>query len=101
DTLASTSYHRAQAAEAVAKAKLEIARRGLVVTVTRAYYALVAAERRYASTQESTAQAQRFFDIAQQQERLGQVAHADVVKAQIQLLQQQQTYAEASLAIEN
>jgi outer membrane protein TolC len=101
NTLGSTPYHRAQAGEAVARARLEIAQRGLVVTVTRAYYTLVAAQRRYGNAQQADAQAQRFFDIAQQQERLGQAAHADVVKAQIQLLLQQQAYVEAALAIEN
>ena len=78
------------AESALAAAKAEVASRGLAVTVTRLYYALIVAQRRYATVQQAAQQAARFFDISQQQERVGQVAHADVVKAQIQMLQQQQ-----------
>ena len=49
-------------AEAAAQAKLEIAQRGLAVTVTRSYYALVTAQRKYATAQQAAQQAQRFFD---------------------------------------
>jgi outer membrane protein len=101
DTLTATPYRRAQAAEALAAARLEIAQRGLVVTVTRTYYALVTAERRYATAQTAARQAQRFFDIAQQQQRLGQVAQSDVIKAELAFQQQQQAYREATLQIEN
>ena len=100
NTLTGTVYRRAQAAEAVAKARVEIADRGLAVTVTRTFYALVAAQRRYATAQQAAQQAARFFDISQQQERLGQVAHSDVIKAQIQMLQQRQNFQETTLAIE-
>src|SRR5439155_881754 len=44
-----TPLRKAQAAEAAAQAKLEIARRGLAVTVTRNYYGLVVAQRKYAA----------------------------------------------------
>ena len=100
-TFEATSYHRASAAEMLASAKLEIAQRGLAVTVTRTYYALVAAQRRYATAQQAAQQAARFFQISQQQERVGQVAHSDVVKAQIQMLQQQQAFQDATLAMED
>jgi outer membrane protein TolC len=92
---------KARAAEAAAQAKLEIAQRGLVVTVTRIYYAFVSAQRRYATAQQGAQQAQRFFEIAQQQERLGQVARSDVVKAEILSRQQQQAFNEATLAMDN
>jgi outer membrane protein TolC len=75
--------------------------RGLVVTVTRDYYAFVAAQRKYATAQLAAQQAQRFFDIAQQQERLGQVARADVVKAEISARQQRQAFDETALAMSN
>jgi outer membrane protein TolC len=42
-------------------------------------------------------QAQRFLEITQQQEAVGQVAHADVVKAQIQTELQRQFFQEATL----
>src|SRR5207248_7230633 len=78
------SYRRAAAAEAAAKAKAEIAARGLVVAVVESYYGLIVAERKYATSQAATAEAQRFLDISQKLERGGEVAHSDVIKAQIQ-----------------
>ena len=90
---------RAQALEALAAAKAEIAQRGLTVTVTRNYYALVTAERKYATAQQSLQQAQRFLQLTQQQEQAGQVARSDVVKAQIQSQQQQLGLQEATLAM--
>jgi len=96
-----TPLRRAKAAEAAAEAKLEIAQRGLVVTVTRLYYGLVVAQRKYAATQGAAQQAGRFFEITQQQQRLGQVARSDVIKAEIQSQQQQQAYRDAQVAMEN
>jgi outer membrane protein TolC len=96
-----TPKRRASAAEALALARLEIARRGLLVTVTERYYALVTSERKYAAAQQASQQAQRFLQIAQQQQRLGQVAQADVLKADIQFRQQDQAYREALVQIEN
>jgi outer membrane protein TolC len=101
NTLMGTSVRRATALEAVARARLEIAQRGLVVTVTRNYYAFISAQRKYASAQQAVAQAQRFFDVAQQQERLGQVARSDVVKAELTYRQQHQAFDEATLAMDN
>jgi outer membrane protein TolC len=101
NTFTAAPVHKAQALEAAAEAKLEIAQRGLVVTVTHAYYALVNAERRYATAQQAVQQAARFLEITQQQERAGQVARSDVVKAEIQSRQQQQSYSEAMLIMEN
>jgi outer membrane protein TolC len=100
-TVFRTPVKRAQAAEAAAEARLEVARRGLTVTVTERYYALVAAEHQYATAQQAAAQAQRFYDIAQRQQRLGQVAQADVIKAEIAFQQQQQAYRDAALLIDN
>lgn len=100
DTLHKTSYRRAQAAEALANARVEIAQRGLAVVVTRNYYGFVTAQRKYATAQQAVQQAQRFLDITQQQEQAGQVAHSDVVKAQIQYEQQRQIFVEATLGME-
>jgi outer membrane protein TolC len=96
-----TPLRRAQAGAALAEARVAIAARGLTVTVTGLYYNLIIAERKYASAQQAAQQAQRFFDIARQQQRLGQVAQSDVVKAEIQFQQQQQAYRESTLQIEN
>jgi outer membrane protein TolC len=96
-----TSYHRAEAAEAISRAKAEIASRGLTVTVTKLYYTLALSQHRYATTQLSLEQAKRFFDVTQHAEQLGQAAHADVIKAEIQYRQQEQSFEESRLAMEN
>ena len=96
-----TPLRRARAAEAAAEAKLEVAQRGLAVTVTRAYYALVVSQRKYAAAQTAAQTANRFFEIAQQQQRLGQVARSDVIKAEISYQQQQQAYRDALVAMDN
>jgi outer membrane protein TolC len=96
-----TGYHRAEAAAAVAKAKAEIAQRGLVVTVTQNYYALAAAQRKYATAQQAVGQARHFLDITQAAEHAGQASHSDAIKAEIQFEQQQQAFDGAVLAMEN
>jgi len=95
-----TPLRRAQALEAVAQAKLEIAQRGLAVTVTRNYYALIAAQRKYATAQAAAQQAARFLQITQDQQRAGQVARSDVIKAEIGYQQQQQSFRDAQIAME-
>jgi outer membrane protein TolC len=77
-------YRRATAAASVARAKAEIATRGLVVTVVQTYYGLVVAERKYANAQLAATEAQNFLTRSRQLERGGEVAHSDVIKAQIQ-----------------
>jgi outer membrane protein TolC len=90
-------YRRATAAAAVAKARSEIAARGLIVTVVQAYYGFVVAQRKYATAQRAAGEAQRFLDISQKLEHGGEVAHSDVIKAQIQYQQQQRDLQEAEL----
>ncbi len=90
-------YRRTRAAEAVAKARAEIAKRGLVSTVIQAYYGFVIAQRKYANAQRAIGEAQHFFDISQKLENGGEVAHSDVVKAQLQLEQQKRDLAESEL----
>jgi outer membrane protein TolC len=94
------NYRRARALEAVARAKAEIAARGLVVTVVQAYYGLLASQRKYASTQQASAEAQRFLDISQKLEKGGEVAHSDVIKAQLQAQDRERDLREAQLAME-
>ena len=93
-------YRRTAAAEAVAKARSEIAARGLVVTVVQAYYGFVVAQRKYATAQRADGEAQRFLDISQKLEHGGEVAHSDVIKAQIQFQQQHRDLQEAQLEME-
>jgi outer membrane protein TolC len=93
-------YRRSSALLAQARAKAEVAARGLVVTVTQAYYGLVVAQRKYANIQRAAAEAARFLDISQKLEAGGEVAHADVLKAHIQSQQQQRDVQEAQIAME-
>jgi outer membrane protein TolC len=93
-------YRRSSAALSQARAKAEIAARGLVVTVTEAYYGLVVAQRKYATAQRAFAEAARFLDISQKLENGGEVAHADVIKARIQSQQQRRDLQEAQLGME-
>jgi len=93
-------YRRSSAAAAEARAKAEIATRGLVVTVTQAYYALVVSQRKYASAEKAATEAQRFLGISRKLENGGEVARADVIKARIQTQQQERDLQEARLDME-
>jgi outer membrane protein TolC len=99
--LVGTGYTRAKAAEALANAKAEIARRGLTVAVTKSYYGLVVAQRKYATAQAGLDQSKRFMDITQNLERQGQGSHSDAVKAEIQYRIQKQAFDEAKFAMED
>jgi outer membrane protein TolC len=99
-TFTGTGIQHARALEAVARARADIARRGLIVTVTKAYYGLVSSQRKYATAQLALDQARRVLTITQQLERGGEAAHSDVVKAQIQVNTQDQALREARLAMD-
>ena len=86
-----------EAAEALARAKAEIAARGLVVTVVEAYDGYVVAQRKYANAQRATVEANHFLDISQKLETGGEVANSDVIKAKIQAQQQQRSLQDATL----
>ena len=92
--------NRTRAAEAVARARSEVAARGLNATVLQDYYAIVAATRRLLNAQTSLTEASRFLDLTQKQEAGGEVARADVVKARITVQQRQREREEAQLAID-
>jgi len=96
-----TASQRAAANEAVLKARVEIAQRGLTLTVTKAYYGLLTGQRKYASAQQALDQAKRYLDISRSLERGGEVAHSDSVKAEIQYATQEQAYRESKLTMDN
>jgi len=79
---------------------LEVALRGLVVTVAQNFYGLAVAERKYATAQTAFAEAEHFLKISQDLERGGEVAHSDAIKAQIQFNDRQRGLQEASLTME-
>ncbi len=91
-------YRGAAAAEAVARAKGDVAARGLVATVVQDYYALVAAQRKVENARQSLKEVQQFLDVTKKQEAGGEVAHSDVVKAQIQVSQRTRDAQDAELS---
>jgi outer membrane protein TolC len=93
-------YQRAIAAEAAARARADIAARGLAATVVQNYYSLLAAQRKYANAQQSLKEAREFLDITRKLEAGGEAAHSDAVKAEIQLAQRERDAQDAQLAIE-
>jgi outer membrane protein TolC len=90
-------YHRSQVAEAVARANVEVAARGLTATVVMNYYAVVSTARKRTNAQQSVGEAQRFLDITQKLEKGGEAAHADVVKAEIEVERRQREVGDSSL----
>ncbi len=88
---------RAAAAAATAKARVDVASRGLVSTIVQNYYTVVSTGRRIATARTAVEEAQRFSDITQKQEKGGEVAHSDVIKAQLQLQQRQRDLTDALL----
>jgi len=93
-------YRRAIAAEAAARARADIAARGLAATVVQNYYGLLAAQRKYANAQQSLKEAADFTDITRKLEAGGEAAHADAVKAEILQAQRERDAQDAKLAIE-
>lgn len=92
-------YRKTAAAEALARAKSEVATRGLVVTVVQAYYGYVVAQRKYATAQKAAAEAEHFFGVSQKLQNGGEVARSDVIKAQIQNNQTGRELQDALLAM--
>ncbi|HXA52761.1 MAG TPA: TolC family protein [Candidatus Acidoferrum sp.] len=93
-------YQMAIAGEAIARARLDIAQRGLMATVVQNYYAMVSAQRHMVNAQRGMEEAGRFLDITRKQEVGGEAARADVVKAQIEVNNRQRDLREAQLAID-
>src|SRR5579863_4945636 len=88
---------RANAAAAVASAELEIARRGLVSTVTGLYYSLAAANRKLVIAQQAEAEAADFTKLTSEREQVREAAHADTVKAQLQQQQRERDLSDAKI----
>lgn len=91
------AVRRADAAAAQAAAELEVARRGLVATVTGLYYGLSAADHKLAIAQRASDEAAAFTKLTGQREQAREAAHADSVKAQLQLQQRDRELSDAKL----
>lgn len=89
---------RADAAAAMAAAELEIARRGLVAAVTSLFYGSLAADHKLAVAERAQQEATDFYKLTTQREDEREAAHADVVKAQLQLQQRQRELEDAKVA---
>ena len=94
-------FRRLGAAAAVAKARAEIASRGLVVTVVQSYYDVAAAQLKLESAQRAAEEGERFFKLTQELEHGGEVAHSDVIKAELQMNDRRRQLQEAKLRVLN
>lgn len=92
------AVRRAYAAAAMARAELEIARRGLVATVTDLFYSLLAADRKQAIAETAYKNAADFTALTMEREQQREAAHADVIKAQLTEQQQWRGLQDAKLA---
>ena len=90
----------ADASSALAAAELEVARRGLVVTVVGLYYGAIASDGKLAVAKRATDEANDFTSLTQKRESAREAAHADVVKAQLQQQQRQRDLADAAVTAE-
>jgi outer membrane protein TolC len=88
---------RASASLAVANAELEIARRGLVATVAGLFYSSATADRRVVVAERAATEAAKLTQLTGQRETAREVAHADVVKAQLQQQQRDRDLVDAKL----
>jgi outer membrane protein TolC len=91
---------KASASLAVANAELEIAQRGLVAAVAGLYYTAAASERRLAVAQRAADEAASLTKLTGEREQAREVAHADVVKAQLQEQQRTRDLSDAKLNAE-
>jgi len=100
--LASWETYRSVAAQAaVAKAKAEIASRGLVVTVVGNYFAAAAAEKKLESAARTADAGEKFLQLTLALEKGGEVAHSDVIKADLQAQDRRRQLQEAKLGLLN
>jgi outer membrane protein TolC len=88
----------AAANAARASAELEVARRGLILSVVSLYYSVFASETKQHVLEEAFQEAQSFTDLTQKREAAREGAHADVVKAQLQQQQRQRDLSDGVLA---
>jgi outer membrane protein TolC len=95
------NYRKISAAAALARAKAEIASRGLVVTVTQNYFNVLSAQFKFDDARRATDEGSQFWQLTQQLEQGGEVAHSDTIKAEMQAQDRQRQFQEAKLALMN
>ena len=92
---------RASAGAALARARAEIASRGLVVTVVQRYFGALAAQSKANLAQTAADEGEQFLKLTQDLERGGEVAHSDVIKAELHARERRRQLQEANLALLN
>ncbi len=101
DVASVAAWRRASAAAAVARAQAEIASRGLVVTVVQSFYNVAAAQHKLETAKRGADEGDRFLKITQELEHGGEVAHSDVIKAELQMQDRRRQLQEAQLTLLN
>ena len=96
-----STYRSTAALAAAAKARKEVAARGLVVTVVQNYFAVAAAEQKLTSARRISEEGEKFLEITESLEKGGEVAHADVIKAELQMQERRRQLQEAQLGLLN
>jgi len=96
-----SSFRRSSALAAAAKARTEIAARGLVVTVVQDFYTVAAAQQKVLSAKKAAEEGQSFLKLTQDLEKGGEVAHSDVIKADLQAQERRRQMQEAQLGLIN
>ena len=94
-------YQRAAAVHALAKARAEIATRGLTVTVVQSYFGLLATQTRTINAERAFNEGQHFLELSRKLGEGGEVAHSDTIKAQIQANDLKRAWQEVKLAEQN
>jgi outer membrane protein TolC len=101
DLAAVANYRKVSAAAAVARARAEIASRGLVVTVVGSYFTALAAQDKLDDAKRAAEEGDRFLLLTQQLEKGGEAAHSDAIKAELQAHDRRRQLQEARLALLN
>jgi outer membrane protein TolC len=96
-----SNFRKVSAAAAVARARAEIASRGLVVTLVQSYYAVAAAQLKLETAQKTADEGDRFLKLTQDLESGGEVAHSDSIKAELQMQDRRRQLQEAQLILLN
>lgn len=93
-------WFKAQAAEAAARARIGLAARGLIATVTQNYYAMAVAARKLKNAELALNDAQSFVDVTDKLEKGGEAARSDTVKARLTLNDRRRDLQEAQLTLD-
>jgi len=101
DLVSISGFRRASAASALAKARAEIASRGLVVTVVQSYYSVAAAQLKLDAAKRNAGEGESFLKLTRELENGGEAAHSDVIKAELQAQDRHRQLLEAQLGLLN